>query len=102
MLARIAAAAPDVLVLGLGAPKQEVWADRHREAIAAKVALCVGATIDFLADAQPRAPVWMRRAGLEWTFRVAREPRRLAGRYLRDGMRFPGLVLRSWRSARRS
>ncbi len=102
ILARIAAAAPDVLVLGLGAPKQELWADRHRGAIAAKVALCVGATIDFLAEAQPRAPVWMRRGGLEWSFRVAREPRRLAGRYLRDGARLPGLVLRAWRGARRS
>ncbi len=100
ILARIAAAAPDVLVLGLGAPKQEVWADQHRGAIAAKVALCVGATIDFLAGVQPRAPVWMRRTGLEWAFRVGQEPRRLAGRYLRDGARFPGLVLRAWQRSR--
>ena len=92
ILERIAMASPQVLVLGLGAPKQELWIDRHRHAIQAKVALCVGATIDFLAEAQPRAPTWMRRAGLEWAFRVAREPRRLALRYARDGWAFPQVL----------
>ncbi|MBN2191287.1 MAG: WecB/TagA/CpsF family glycosyltransferase [Polyangiaceae bacterium] len=100
ILSRIDAARPDLLVVGLGAPKQEVWVDQHRHEIAAKVALCVGATIDFLAEVQPRAPVWMRSVGLEWAFRVAREPGRLTKRYLRDGWRFPGLLLRAMRGRR--
>ncbi|HZZ26590.1 MAG TPA: WecB/TagA/CpsF family glycosyltransferase, partial [Pirellulales bacterium] len=58
ILERIAAVRPDVLVVGLGAPKQELWVHTHRQQIAAPVALCVGATIDFLAGEKPRAPIW--------------------------------------------
>lgn len=97
ILAKVAAVEPDLLVLGLGAPKQELWIHRHRDAVRAKVALCVGATIDFLAGDKSRAPVWMRRSGLEWVHRVATEPRRLSGRYLRDGLALPGLVFRELR-----
>src|SRR5262245_43908997 len=96
ILARIAAARPDVLVVGLGAPKQELWVHRHRNRLAAKVALCVGATIDFLAGERSRAPDWMRDAGLEWVYRVASEPRRLAARYAKDGWIFPQLRAREW------
>lgn len=96
ILAYILAARPDVLIVGLGAPKQELWVHRHRDRIAAPVALCVGATIDFLAGEKPRAPKWMRRLGLEWMHRLASEPRRLAGRYLRDAWVFPRLVWREW------
>lgn len=91
------AAAPDVLVIGLGAPKQELWVHRHRTQLNAKVALCAGATIDFLAGEKKRSPVWMRRTGLEWAHRLASEPRRLANRYLRDAWVFPQLV---WRELR--
>jgi N-acetylglucosaminyldiphosphoundecaprenol N-acetyl-beta-D-mannosaminyltransferase len=80
-------------VVGFGAPKQELWVHNHRQRITAPVALCVGATIDFLAGEKQRAPVWMRRVGLEWIHRLASEPRRLAKRYLRDAIRFPRLVL---------
>ncbi|MEX0701752.1 MAG: WecB/TagA/CpsF family glycosyltransferase [Planctomycetales bacterium] len=97
ILARIAEAGPDVLVLGLGAPKQELWIQAHRELVAARVALCVGATIDFLAGEKPRAPGWMRRTGLEWLHRLASEPRRLLARYARDAREFPRLVWREWR-----
>src|SRR5262249_5665045 len=71
ILQRIASANPDLLVVGLGAPKQELWVHAHHREIAAPVALCVGATIDFLAGEKPRAPKWMRRAGLEWLHRLA-------------------------------
>jgi len=101
ILARIASARPDLLVLGLGAPKQELWAHAHRERLAAKVALCVGATIDFLAGEKSRAPVWMRRTGLEWLHRLATEPRRLVKRYARDAWIFPQLVVREWRHSAR-
>jgi N-acetylglucosaminyldiphosphoundecaprenol N-acetyl-beta-D-mannosaminyltransferase len=97
ILANVATARPDVLIVGLGAPKQELWVHRHRGAIRAKVALCVGATIDFLAGEKRRAPIWMRRSGLEWVHRVATEPKRLSGRYFRDGLALPGLVFRELR-----
>lgn len=96
ILARIAEAKPDVLVVGLGAPKQELWVHQHRDKLAAKVALCVGATIDFLAGEKSRAPRWMQRAGLEWFYRVASEPKRLAARYARDAWIFPRLLAREW------
>jgi N-acetylglucosaminyldiphosphoundecaprenol N-acetyl-beta-D-mannosaminyltransferase len=96
ILDRIADAAPHVLVLGLGAPKQELWVARFHHHIAAHVALCVGATIDFLAEHKQRAPVWMQRSGLEWVHRVASEPRRLFGRYFRGACQFPALVARQW------
>jgi N-acetylglucosaminyldiphosphoundecaprenol N-acetyl-beta-D-mannosaminyltransferase len=96
ILNRIEAAHPDVLVVGLGAPKQELWVHKHRKRLAAKVALCVGATIDFLAGERSRAPMWMREAGLEWLYRVASEPRRLAARYAKDAFIFPRLLAREW------
>jgi N-acetylglucosaminyldiphosphoundecaprenol N-acetyl-beta-D-mannosaminyltransferase len=97
ILRNIAAAKPDLLILGLGAPKQELWVHRHQRAIEAKVVLCAGATIDFLAGHRRRSPVWMRRTGLEWLHRVAAEPRRLAGRYALDAWEFPQLLWREWR-----
>jgi len=97
ILGRIEAAQPDVLVVGLGAPKQELWVYRHRETIAAKVSLCVGATIDFLAGELRRAPRWMQRCGLEWFYRLLCEPRRLCKRYARDAWVFPQLMWREWR-----
>jgi N-acetylglucosaminyldiphosphoundecaprenol N-acetyl-beta-D-mannosaminyltransferase len=97
ILAAIAAAHPDVLLVGLGAPKQELWVHAHASRIDAKIALCIGATIDFLAGEKRRAPRWMRRVGLEWVHRLATEPRRLASRYLRDAWIFPQLIWRDWR-----
>jgi N-acetylglucosaminyldiphosphoundecaprenol N-acetyl-beta-D-mannosaminyltransferase len=97
ILAAVATAKPDLLVVGLGAPKQELWVHRHRHQLRAKVALCAGATIDFLAENRRRSPVWMRHIGLEWLHRVWCEPRRLAGRYARDAWVFPLLVWREWR-----
>ena len=91
---------PQILVVGLGAPKQELWTHEHHRHIPGCVALCAGATIDFLAGEKPRAPRWMRSAGLEWLHRVASEPRRLAKRYLHDAVLFPRLVLRELRASK--
>jgi N-acetylglucosaminyldiphosphoundecaprenol N-acetyl-beta-D-mannosaminyltransferase len=99
ILARIRTSRPDVLIVGLGAPKQELWLQAHRDQIAAPVALAVGATIDFLAGEKARAPRWMRRIGLEWVHRLFTEPRRLAARYARDAWIFPQLVWSEWRTA---
>jgi N-acetylglucosaminyldiphosphoundecaprenol N-acetyl-beta-D-mannosaminyltransferase len=101
ILSKIAAARPDVLIVGFGAPKQELWVDAHREQIEAAVTLCVGATIDFLAGERKRAPVWMQRGGLEWLHRIASEPRRLLKRYARDAWIFPRLVWHEWQASRR-
>lgn len=98
ILRRIADVKPDALVIGLGAPKQELWMHRFRDRIEARTAYCVGATIDFLAGEKRRAPRWMQRVGLEWLHRVATEPRRLLGRYAHDAWIFPQLVYREWRA----
>ncbi len=97
ILGQIAEAAPDLLVVGLGAPKQELWVHRFREVLGVPVVLCAGATIDFLAGNKARAPLWMRRAGVEWVHRVLTEPKRLGPRYAADALHFPRLVLREWR-----
>jgi N-acetylglucosaminyldiphosphoundecaprenol N-acetyl-beta-D-mannosaminyltransferase len=94
ILGRIAMAQPDVLVVGLGAPKQEIWVNQHYQEIQAKVALCVGATIDFLAGEQKRAPVWMQKTGVEWLHRMCSQPKRLVRRYAKDAWVFPQLVWR--------
>ncbi len=100
ILAMVADAEPDVLVVGLGAPKQELWVHKHRDRIQAKTALCVGATIDFLAGEKSRAPRWIQKIGMEWCHRMLTEPKRLAKRYAKDAWIFPQLVLREWRHAR--
>lgn len=101
ILDRISSVRPDLLVVGFGAPKQELWVHRHQEDLKASVALCVGATIDFLAGERRRAPLWMRRARLEWLHRLLCEPRRLCGRYARGARVFPRLVWQEWRTAAR-
>lgn len=97
ILRRIAAARPNLLVVGLGAPKQELWVHRHHDRLEADVALCVGATIDFLAGEKRRAPRWLQRLGLEWCHRMLSEPRRLMSRYARDAWVFPQMVWSEWR-----
>lgn len=101
ILSLLETAQPDVLIVGFGAPKQELWVDAHRQHLQARVALCIGATIDFLAGEKKRAPRWMRRVGLEWLHRVGTEPRRLLKRYVRDAWIFPRLVARQWLADRR-
>lgn len=92
----VAAARPDILFVGLGSPKQELWVHRHWERLACTVAVCCGAAIDFIAGAQTRAPAWMQRSGLEWLWRLAHNPRRLWRRYLVDDAAFLGIFLKEW------
>ncbi|WP_445682322.1 WecB/TagA/CpsF family glycosyltransferase [Radicibacter daui] len=79
--ARIDACKADIVWVGLGAPKQELWMARNRHRLQAALLVGVGAAFDFLSGSKPQAPLWMQRHGLEWIFRLASEPRRLAGRY---------------------
>jgi N-acetylglucosaminyldiphosphoundecaprenol N-acetyl-beta-D-mannosaminyltransferase len=71
-----------VIFVALGAPKQEVWMDRHRDDLSGAVLVGVGAAFDIIAGRFREAPRWMTRIGLEWLFRLVQEPRRLARRYL--------------------
>jgi N-acetylglucosaminyldiphosphoundecaprenol N-acetyl-beta-D-mannosaminyltransferase len=98
---RIEAARPDVVWVGLGTPKQERWMSEHVGRIAAPVLVGVGAAFDFHAGLKPQAPRWMQRAGLEWLFRVATEPRRLWKRYAVNNPLFVWNVLLEAAGARR-
>ncbi len=98
ILARIDTARPDLLVVGLGAPKQEIWISRHADQLRCKVAIACGATIDFLAGQQRRAPCWLQALRLEWLHRLLSDPRRLAKRYWHDARAFPALLWQEWRS----
>ena len=82
VLEKINAAAPDIVWVGLGTPKQDYWVARHRSLLDAPVLIAVGAAFDFHAGLLPQAPRWIQRSGLEWLFRLVHEPRRLAFRYL--------------------
>ncbi len=81
---RIRESKADLLFVSFGCPKKEKWLALNFRDAGVPVAIGVGATIDFLAGAVKRAPVWMRKTGLEWFFRVAQEPKRLAHRYWTD------------------
>jgi len=72
------------LFFGLGAPKSEIWIHEHRRALGDTYALAVGASLDFYVGLRRRAPIWMRRCGLEWAWRVLSEPKRLFRRYFVD------------------
>jgi N-acetylglucosaminyldiphosphoundecaprenol N-acetyl-beta-D-mannosaminyltransferase len=85
--------AADIVWVGLSTPKQELWMARHRHRLAAPVLIGVGAAFDFHAGLLRRAPRWVQRAGLEWAFRMAMEPRRLAKRYLRNNPAFLALLI---------
>ena len=90
--ARIRNAAPDLVFVALGAPKQEIWSYLRAEQLKPAVLIGVGASLDFVAGIQKRAPSWMSKFGLEWLYRLAQEPRRLAARYLLRDPEF-GLIL---------
>jgi N-acetylglucosaminyldiphosphoundecaprenol N-acetyl-beta-D-mannosaminyltransferase len=100
-LQAVAGAAPDVLFVGLGAPKQELWVHAYWSRLAATIAVCCGAAVDYAAGTQVRAPRWAQRAGVEWLWRLAHEPGRLWRRYLVDDVAFLGIFLKEWWQLRR-
>ena len=91
----------DVVWVGIGVPKQEKWMMEMRPLLDAPLLVGVGAAFDFHAGLVPQAPAWMQRAGLEWAYRLAHEPRRLWRRYLRYNPRFVGAVARQLAEHRR-
>lgn len=82
VLQSIRAAAPDILALGMGTPRQEIWMVRHRDALQVPVVWGAGSVFDYASGRIPRPPWWMRKFALEWLGRMMIEPRRLAMRYL--------------------
>jgi N-acetylglucosaminyldiphosphoundecaprenol N-acetyl-beta-D-mannosaminyltransferase len=91
----INAAAPDIVWVGLSTPKQERWMAGHVERLGAPVLIGVGAAFDIHAGVLAQAPVWMQRSGLEWLYRLTREPRRLWRRYLFNNPVFVYRILRN-------
>lgn len=102
VLERLHAAAPQLVLVALGCPKQELFIDRARAALSGVVAVGVGASLDFLVGRVQRSPAWMSRVGLEWVYRLAQEPRRLWRRYLIVDTQFVFIILRALLSAPRA
>ena len=100
IIQRIRRSGARIVLVGMGCPKQELWMAAHRPAIPA-VMLGVGAAFDFIAGTKPQAPQWMQDAGLEWSFRLWTEPRRLWRRYLYHNPRFVFQLLRQLVLSRR-
>jgi N-acetylglucosaminyldiphosphoundecaprenol N-acetyl-beta-D-mannosaminyltransferase len=89
----IQACQASLIVVGFGAPKQELWVHAHQRQLPGTVALCAGATIDFLAGTVTRAPSWAQKSGLEWVHRLFSDPGRLTKRYAKDAFALPGLLM---------
>ena len=92
----INASGADVVWVGTGQPKQEQWMAEMRDRLDAPLLAAVGAAFDFHAGLVPQAPDWMQRVGLEWCYRLAREPRRLWRRYARYNPRFVAAFARQY------
>lgn len=93
ILRRLDDAHADILLVALGHPKQEMLIHRLRDRLPVSVAIGVGCTFDLMAGHRVRAPRWMQRYGLEWLFRLAREPRRLFSRYASDACWLVGVLM---------
>lgn len=99
VLAAIEKARPEVLLVCMGVPKQELFLEQHWNALVnsgVKVAIAGGAVFDFLTGKVPRSPRWMRLARLEWLYRLWIEPRRLWRRYVMGAFPFAWLLIKEW------
>lgn len=85
---------PDILVVGLGCPKQEKFIYKYHKELSAPLSIALGASIDFEAGNVKRAPKWMRNVGLEWLYRITQDPKRLIKRYLVDDIKIISLALK--------
>ena len=88
---------PDILAVGLGAPKQEKFIYKYKDRLKVPVSLAIGASIDFEANVIKRAPIWMQKSGLEWFYRLIKEPKRMFKRYIVDDMKFFKIALKDYR-----
>ena len=94
---KVRASEADVVLVGMGNPRQELWLDEHLKSTRTKLGIGVGAFLDFTVGTQKRAPAWMNKVGLEWVWRLAREPRRMWQRYVVGN---PVFLARAWRTRR--
>jgi len=101
VVAKVRASSPDLVLVGMGQPRQELWSLEHLGEVPA-VTICVGALLDFTAGRVRRAPRWIRAVRLEWLYRLALEPRRLGRRYLVGNVVFLARVVRDRARGRRS
>lgn len=86
----------EILMVALGAPKQEKWTFHHLDKTCVNAALCIGASIDFEAGVIKRAPEWMRGIGMEWIWRLMHDPKRLWKRYLIEDLPFFSILAREF------
>lgn len=93
---RMIEAKPDVVWVGLGAPKQEIWMAQNRHRLTGITMCGIGAAFDFHTNRVKRAPLWMRERGLEWAYRAFSEPKRLGSRYAKTIPRFAWLLSRQF------
>jgi N-acetylglucosaminyldiphosphoundecaprenol N-acetyl-beta-D-mannosaminyltransferase len=98
---RIDESGAEIVWCGISTPRQEKWVARMRPLVKAPVLISVGAAFDFLAGRASQAPSWMQRRGLEWAYRLSREPRRLGPRYLRSNPAFVAAVAGQYLRERR-
>ena len=87
---------PDILMVGMGVPKQEKWIDRHLQELDVNLCWALGAAFDWLSGQRKRAPRWMIKCGFEWIHRLYQQPKRLWKRYLIGNLVFIYYVL-SWK-----
>jgi N-acetylglucosaminyldiphosphoundecaprenol N-acetyl-beta-D-mannosaminyltransferase len=99
--AQIDESGAEIVWCGISTPRQEKWVTRMRPLVKAPVLVSVGAAFDFLAGRVSQAPSWMQRRGLEWAYRLSREPRRLGPRYLRSNPAFIAAVARQYAQQQR-
>ncbi len=92
--AEVRRASPDILFVAISSPRKEQWLSRYGRELGVPLVMGVGGSIDVVAGVTRHAPVWMRRAGLEWLFRLVQEPRRMWRRYLVGNAQFLALLAR--------
>jgi len=90
---RINRSGADILLIGFGNPKQEVWFERNRSRLQVPVSIGIGGTYEFIVGSVARAPQWMQAAGLEWIFRITQDPKRLWKRYVVGFFKFGLMIL---------
>lgn len=92
----VRAAAPDILFVALGAPKQEYWIYEHGLQLSVPICIGVGGSFEMVGGVVPRAPLWIRNIHCEWLYRLCREPRRMWRRYLIGNAKFARIVASQW------
>ncbi len=100
ILQEIRTLSPDILLVALGNPKQELWIQEYGKRVRVPVMIGIGASLDFIVGRVKRAPVWMQKSGLEWVARLTQEPRRLWKRYANDLIKFVPFVINQMRTNR--